>query len=45
MRTFLRNEIKSKDKIIELMIKDKFNDNADKKSKFCCEINRNKYGE
>ena len=29
--TFLRNEIQSKDKIIELMIKDKFNDNAEKK--------------
>ena len=32
--TFLRNEIQSKDKIIELMIKDKFNDNAEKKVNF-----------
>ena len=32
--TFLRNEIQSKDKIIELMIKDKFNDNAGKKVNF-----------
>ena len=32
--TFLRNEIQSKDKIIELMIKDKFNDKAEKKVNF-----------
>ena len=35
--TFLRNEVQSKDKIIELIIKDKF--------KVCWEINHNKYGE
>ena len=32
--TFLRNEIQSKDKIIELTIKDKFSDNAEKKVNF-----------
>ena len=40
---FLRHEIVSKDKIIELMVKEKFNDYG-KKCKFCCKIKRNKYG-
>ena len=32
--TFLRNEVQSKDKIIELIIKDKYNDSAEKNASF-----------